>query len=769
VAKVARSLVDVVLGEAVHGSPVQRYEDMKAIASAVVNRANALGVSIKDVISAKGQFDAYGKSLPPDVEAFRDLAEKAIAEVAKFGPTHPGMFYATPKAVDNLPKGLQPVAQTAGHVYFDDPQNRAIATAKGYITPTASVEQASYAPSAKTATVSQDPLDALFGGPETAPAVGLDTVGTAPSAAAPASSGRVGSIDAAQPAAWDGSFSSPVGAMTGRTTSGFGPRSAPDTGRGRRGSSNHMGVDFSAAAGQAGYPAEAAAPGIVTRAGHVKGYGNVVDVQHPNGFTSRYGHLQSINVSVGDEIAAGTPVGKVGSSGNSSAPHLHFEIRDPLGQPVNPRSVTDFTNRSLSVTPSPRPSQDIASSFSSMAAAGPLGFAAATRPSQDIASGFASMAAAGPMGLTAATPGAARFGSPVGAVAGPVSPAGGYAAASAPAKSGGLGGLGGIAPPDPDRYGPAPMSFTPTTVSLSSTANAANMTPMAASLSPVGVAAQSLSSPVQRAAEDAGYLTQHVNTTSVAPSAMGLLPSTAQAPVGSFSTFNPMPTDLNVLDKALNRLPTNPPLSLPNMPVIPSVVPPAVKTPTVQPMVTPVAKQPVSPQTTASVRPSQPPMATAADVYAGRATTGVASNGATVSRDPVTGNISVTNQFGATTVTDPSGRQMGNLSGLGKGIGNAFDKAMDHVTPGMIGSVVGGAIAGMPGAIVGGLVGNKMGGQQSGQKSGGLGGLGGFLSGLFGGGNSSNGGGGSSSGRGGGSSGSRGGPPSADRDHAGNN
>jgi hypothetical protein len=104
----AQSFVDVVLGEAVHGSPVQRYEDMKAIASAVVNRANALGVSVKDVISAKGQFDAFGKSLPPGVEAFRALAEKAIADVVQYGPTHAGMFYATPSATKNLPSGLQP-------------------------------------------------------------------------------------------------------------------------------------------------------------------------------------------------------------------------------------------------------------------------------------------------------------------------------------------------------------------------------------------------------------------------------------------------------------------------------------------------------------------------------------------------------------------------------------------------------------------------------------------------------------------------------------
>ena len=732
-AKTARSLVDVVLGEAVAGTRAQRYEDMKAVASAVVNRANALGVSVKDVLGAKGQFDAYGKSLPPGVEAFRSLAEKAIAEVEKYGPTHPGMFYATPKAVDNLPSGLQPVAKTTGHVYFDDPQNRAIATAQGFVTPSVGVDQAAYAPATKTAV--QSPFDALFSGVETSPANDLGS--------SPTSSSM--------------QFSNPLGAFTDRVTSGFGPRSSPMG----IGSTNHLGVDMSAAPGQAGYPAEAAAPGVVSFAGPAGGYGSLVEVTHEDGSKTRYGHLAGINVAVGDRIARGTPIGTVGSKGASTGAHLHFEAIDPLGNRIDPRSVTDFTNRSLSVTPSPRPSQDAASGFSSMAAAGPLGFAAATRPSQDIASGFASMAAAGPMGLTAATPDAARFGSPVGAVAGPVSPAGGYAAASAPAKSGGLGGLGGIAPPDPDRYGPAPMSFTPTTVSLSSTANAANMTPMAASLSPVGLAAQSLSSPIQRAAEDAGYLTTHVNTTSVAPTAMGLLPSTAQAPVGSFSTFNPVPTDMNVLNKALNKLPTNPPLSLPNMPAIPSLKPPAVT-----PMVTPtVARQPVSPQTTASVR-SAPPAFSAADVYSGKAPVGYqapATGGNRVSRDQF-GNTSVTNSYGVTTVTDPSGRQMGNLGGLGKGIGGLFDK----VPAGMVGSVIGGAIAGMPGAVIGGVIGNKMGGQSN-QKSGGLGGLGGFLSGLFGGGNSGNGGGGSSGSRGGGSSGSRGGPAGADRDHAGNN
>lgn len=568
------------------------------------------------------------------------------------------------------------------------------------------------------------------------------------------------------PAAKNGmAFQNPISTIgENGVTSGFGRRSSP----GGIGSRNHGGIDLAARGAGGGYAAEAAAGGTVTFAGRAGGYGNMVEVTHADGSKTRYGHLQSLNVRVGDQVAAGTPVGKVGSTGKSTGPHLHFEVIDKNGQKVNPRSITDLTNRSLAVTPTPRPTDHIGTLMAfdagpvapSFAAPDPSRFgpaqispsaslASISKPSPDIDPSRFGPVDISPAASTAfSQPSAERFG---------------YAPET---KSGGLGGLGGLAAkaaPDPSRFGPTQMASTPTTGRLSSQVTPSNTTPMAASLSPVGMAAQSLSSPVQRAAEDAGYLTTHVNTTSVAPTAMGLLPSTAQAPVGSFSTFNPMPTDLNVLDKALNRLPTNPPLSLPNMPVIPSVVPPAVKTPTVQPMVTPVAKQPVSPQTTASVRPSQPPMATAADVYAGRATTGVASNGATVSRDPVTGNISVTNQFGATTVTDPSGRQMGNLSGVGKAIG-------DKVTPGMIGAVVGGAVAGLPGAVAGYALGNRASGQ-TGQKTGGLGGLGGFLSGIFGGASSSSRGGSSGSSGGRSSGGSRGGSSgvgSRDRDHAGN-
>ncbi len=153
------------------------------------------------------------------------------------------------------------------------------------------------------------------------------------------------------PIEWDGQFESPFGSLGDRFTSGFGSRASP----GGIGSTNHRGVDLSRAPGYSGYPAGAAAPGVVTYAGPMSGYGNVVVVEHPNGMTTRYGHLGQISVAVGDEIAAGIPVGMVGSRGRSTGPHLHFEVRDPLGNAVNPRDYVGFNTQPTVPTPEARP------------------------------------------------------------------------------------------------------------------------------------------------------------------------------------------------------------------------------------------------------------------------------------------------------------------------------------------------------------------------------------------------------------------------------
>ncbi len=98
----------------------------------------------------------------------------------------------------------------------------------------------------------------------------------------------------------------------------------------------HAGVDIGASYGTAIW---AAAGGTVITASYSSGYGNYVMINHGNGYTTLYGHMSSIAVSAGQTVSMGTTIGYVGSTGNSTGPHLHFEVRssssggtiDPLG------------------------------------------------------------------------------------------------------------------------------------------------------------------------------------------------------------------------------------------------------------------------------------------------------------------------------------------------------------------------------------------------------------------------------------------------------
>ena len=94
---------------------------------------------------------------------------------------------------------------------------------------------------------------------------------------------------------------------------------------GPRGIAFHPGIDLP---GAMGTPVGAAAPGRVTFAAHDPGgYGNLVEVDHGGGVVSMYAHLSAFSVRVGQTIATGTRVGRIGSSGESTGPHLHFEVR----------------------------------------------------------------------------------------------------------------------------------------------------------------------------------------------------------------------------------------------------------------------------------------------------------------------------------------------------------------------------------------------------------------------------------------------------------
>jgi murein DD-endopeptidase MepM/ murein hydrolase activator NlpD len=111
-------------------------------------------------------------------------------------------------------------------------------------------------------------------------------------------------------------------------TSPFGVRTDPILGT----AALHSGMDFRAPVGMA---AKTTAPGTVVRAGWAGGYGRMVEVDHGNGFSTRYGHLSKILVKVGQKLAAGDEVGETGSSGRSTGPHLHYEVRHD-GEAVNP-------------------------------------------------------------------------------------------------------------------------------------------------------------------------------------------------------------------------------------------------------------------------------------------------------------------------------------------------------------------------------------------------------------------------------------------------
>ncbi|NWF55715.1 MAG: M23 family metallopeptidase [Syntrophaceae bacterium] len=117
--------------------------------------------------------------------------------------------------------------------------------------------------------------------------------------------------------------------VLGRITSVFGEtRLSPSSG----GTRPHMGLDISAPVGT---PVLAPADGTVISAGRESEYGRLVCLDHGHGYTTVYGHLHQIHVKVGDQLRAGQKLGTVGISGNTTGPHLHYEVRIH-GRPVNP-------------------------------------------------------------------------------------------------------------------------------------------------------------------------------------------------------------------------------------------------------------------------------------------------------------------------------------------------------------------------------------------------------------------------------------------------
>ena len=116
--------------------------------------------------------------------------------------------------------------------------------------------------------------------------------------------------------------------IKGWLSSYYGMRTHPISGRREM----HKGIDF---AGKLGGPVIAVAKGVVTYAGKRYNYGNMIEIAHGNGFSTRYAHNSNLLVSVGDTVEKGFQIAEIGSSGRSTGPHVHFEVIKN-GRVVNP-------------------------------------------------------------------------------------------------------------------------------------------------------------------------------------------------------------------------------------------------------------------------------------------------------------------------------------------------------------------------------------------------------------------------------------------------
>jgi murein DD-endopeptidase MepM/ murein hydrolase activator NlpD len=119
--------------------------------------------------------------------------------------------------------------------------------------------------------------------------------------------------------------------VAGRASSGYGERFDPIQHK----EIKHPGFDLAAPTGTT---VDAAAAGTVTHAGPAGTYGNLIVIKHANGVETRYAHLSSTSVKEGQQVQAGQPIGAVGTTGYSTGPHLHFEVRKD-GQTVDPEPL----------------------------------------------------------------------------------------------------------------------------------------------------------------------------------------------------------------------------------------------------------------------------------------------------------------------------------------------------------------------------------------------------------------------------------------------
>lgn len=695
-----KSVVDTILGEAAYGTPQQRYADMVNIASVIANRAAQTRTTPQQVVSVRSEFNAYGKPLPSGVEKYRSLAQQALDDVLANGPKHNATFYATPKAAKNLPKGLKQVASTSGHVYFTDPQNRAIRTAVGFVKPVANAVQQ----------VAKQTVNTLG---DVANAVTTPVRQVAAGAGNIASALRTAAFPSMSPLPRP---SVPVG------NNAFGSYSRANL---TPGISNALDVlSYAPQAANIGInsgyrsPTTNAKAGGASRSQHL--HGNAVDIDISRLSPADRTALLDLAIEKGNVKGVG-----VYPSGNS----LHIDTRgnpkawgpSPRGKysGLSPKELNQLpewaqdsikgmyqagsfrvTPRTTAPTPTARPSppETMMAAPVGRVERAPLQAAAprmpdAARfaydipnPERTVARG-SSLPGVGPTAYT-------YDGVPEAVRRNPI--------ANLASKAYGLVSSDAQAAPRPNNPSLSPAALGRGSVTAPSFASARMTAPQ------TSVPTQRFERPATPTQQAAAY-NQYAQSrmAPVEPPAPNANMSLADqyASYGAGRVPNPTPA-LNammspVATVAQSFAPVAPqPQFVPAMPI----------TPTPPPAPMPVQQVRAAPRQQFPSAPPAQPQYTAADVYAGRANSGVATGGNMVSRDQW-GNTSVTNKYGVTTTTNANGQQMAS-SGPGiagplgsSGIGSVFDAQPDLNGRSKFGNTARQVGASMAGSAVGGLLG----------------------------------------------------------------
>jgi murein DD-endopeptidase MepM/ murein hydrolase activator NlpD len=245
--------------------------------------------------------EVYGSLF--DMELAKIIAARGLGlqdlVVKGLGRAGPGQANADPSAAEKSPLEAMPTSALKNDTNQSVIGSTGFPSGRGALAPPVRVEAVPH---------THEPLPPVEGGPDTVPAA----QGTPPAA----------------PPLPEALFPIREG---GRVSSGFGYRKDPFTGRFKF----HHGVDIAAADGTAVHPAKG---GEVTFSGYQKGYGNVVVVDHGDGFVTKYAHNRANRVAAGDRVGPDTVIAEVGSTGRSTGPHLHFEVRYE-GKQVHPEAV----------------------------------------------------------------------------------------------------------------------------------------------------------------------------------------------------------------------------------------------------------------------------------------------------------------------------------------------------------------------------------------------------------------------------------------------